>query len=64
MEVLYTFSIVHCEVKPVEKRVVNCRQRGRTRHFGSCTLKSVLAPESIDLTHGSYVVMDGSIMRI
>ena len=61
MEVLYTiFNRATCEVKPVEKRVRELQAaRKDTDISAPVPLKSVLAPESIDLTRGSYVVMDG-----
>ena len=61
MEVLYTiFNRATCEVKPVEKRVRELQAvRKDTDISVPVPLKSVLAPESIDLTRGSYVVMDG-----
>lgn len=61
MEVLYTiFNRATCEVKPVEKRVRELQAARKDTDISvPVPLKSVLAPESIDLTHGSYVVMDG-----
>lgn len=61
MEILYTvFNRATCEVKPVERRVRELQAaRPDTDISVPVPLKSVLAPESIDLTHGSYVVMDG-----
>ena len=60
MEVLYTiFNRATCEVKPVEKRVRELQAARKDTDISvPVPLKSVLAPESIDLTHGSYVVMD------
>ena len=60
-EILYTvFNRATCEVKPVERRVRELQAaRPDTDISVPVPLKSVLAPESIDLTHGSYVVMDG-----
>ena len=61
MEVLYTiFNRATCEVKPVEKRVRELQAARKDTDISvPVPLKSVLAPESIDLTHGSYVVMAG-----
>ena len=61
MEVLYTiFNRATCEVKPVEKRVRELQAARKDTDISvPVPLKSVLAPESIDLTRGSYVVMDG-----
>jgi len=61
MEVLYTiFNRAACEVKPVEKRVRELQAARKDTDISvPVPLKSVLAPESIDLTRGSYVVMDG-----
>lgn len=61
MEVLYTiFNRATCEVKPVEKRVRELQAARKDTDISvPVPLKSVLAPESIDLTHGSYVIMDG-----
>ena len=62
MEVLYTiFNRATCEVKPVEKRVRELQAARKDTDISvPVPLKSVLAPESIDLTRGSYVVMDGA----
>lgn len=61
MEVLYTiFNRATCEVKPVEKRVRELQAARKDTDISvPVPLKSVLAPDSIDLTHGYYVVMDG-----
>lgn len=61
MEVLYTiFNRATCEVKPVEKRVRELQAARKDTDISvPVPLKSALAPESIDLTRGSYVVMDG-----
>lgn len=61
LEVLYTlFNRATCEIRTVEQRV---RELQAARPDVDVTvpvsLKSVLAPKSIDLTHGSYVLMDG-----
>ena len=50
-EVLYTvFQRATCEKRPIE----NIRAKDR-----KASLTRLLAPESIDLSHGGYVVMDG-----
>ena len=59
MEILYTiFNRSTCEVKTVDRRVRDL-QTAQTDPRTPIPLKSVLAPDSIDLTHGSYVIMDG-----
>ena len=59
MEVLYTiFNRAPCEVKPVEKRVRELQAARKDTDIAvPVPLKSVLAPESIDLTRGSYVCL-------
>lgn len=61
LEILYTiFSRSTCEVKTVEQRIGELQLARRDTDITvPVSLKSVLAPDSIDLTHGSYVVMDG-----
>ena len=61
MEILYTiFNRSTCEVKTVEQRIGELQLARRDTDITvPVSLKSVLAPDSIDLTHGSYVVMDG-----
>ena len=61
MEVLYTIlNRATCEVKTVEQRVRELQAaRPHVDVKVPVSLKSVLAPKSIDLTHGSYVLMDG-----
>lgn len=61
MEVLYTiFNRATCEEKTVEQRV---RELQATRQNVDIAipvpLKNVLAPKTIDLSHGSYVLIDG-----
>lgn len=59
MEILYTiFNRSTCEVKTIDRRVRDL-QAAQTDPCTPIPLKSVLAPDSIDLTHGSYVIMDG-----
>ena len=66
MEIIYTvFNRATCELKPVERRVRELQAaRPDTDISVPIPLKCVLAPESIDLTHGSYVVMDGVCWRM
>lgn len=61
LEILYTiFNRSTCEVKTVEQRIGELQLARRDTDITvPVSLKSVLAPDSIDLTHGSYVVMDG-----
>ncbi len=61
MEVLYTiFNRATCEVRSVEQRVRELQAaRSDVPLSVPVPLKSVLAPKSIELTHGSYVLMDG-----
>ena len=61
LEILYTiFNRDTCETFPVEERV---RQLQLRRSFSNSrdeiTIPQVLAPSCVDLTHGSYIVMDG-----
>ncbi len=59
MEILYTiFNRSTCEAKTVDRRVRDL-QAAQADPCTPIPLKSVLAPDSIDLTHGSYVIMDG-----
>lgn len=61
LEILYTiFNRSTCEVRTVEQRIGELQLARRDTDITvPVSLKSVLAPDSIDLTHGSYVVMDG-----
>lgn len=61
LEILYTiFNRSTCEVKTVEQRIGELQSARRDADITMpVSLKSVFAPDSIDLTHGSYVVMDG-----
>ena len=61
LEILYTiFNRSTCEVKTVEQRIGELQLARRDTDITvPVSLKSVLVPDSIDLTHGSYVVMDG-----
>ena len=61
LEILYTiFNRSTCEVKTVEQRIRELQSARRDADITMpVSLKSVFAPDSIDLTHGSYVVMDG-----
>ncbi len=58
-EILYTvFQRATCEIRPIENRLreLHAASDGEQKPF---SLKRTLAPDSIDLTHGSYVIMDG-----
>ena len=58
-EILYTvFQRSTSEIKPLEDRIREIRAASEDgqRPF---RLGKALAPESVDLTHGSYVIMDG-----
>lgn len=60
MEILYTiFNRSTCEAKTVDRRVRDL-QAAQADPCTPIPLKSVLAPDSIDLTHGSYPDMDYS----
>ena len=61
LDILYTiFNRSTCEVKTVEQRIRELQSARRDADITMpVSLKSVFAPDSIDLTHGSYVVMDG-----
>ena len=63
LEILYTFfNRDTCERIPVEARVRTLQGR-QTEDSGTgpqpITVAQVIAPETIDLEHGSYIVMDG-----
>jgi len=61
MDVLYTiFNRETCELVPVSKRVQDLQVRqAASKKQKPITIQEVLAPECVDLTHGSYIVMDG-----
>lgn len=49
-----------CELKPLEERIKEIQVRqAAAENSQEVTVPMVLAPESIDLRHGTYVVMDG-----
>ena len=49
-----------CELKPLEERIKEIQIRQATAKVQQeITVPMVLAPQSIDLRHGTYVVMDG-----
>ena len=55
MEIIYTMTNrASCEVRPVEDRIRELRASGDEVRIGG-----ILAPDCIDLTHGTYLVMDG-----
>ena len=62
LDVLYTiFNRETCERIPLDKRIRELQVKQVTSGGSDLkiTLPQVLAPESIDLRHGSYIVMDG-----
>ena len=62
LDVLYTiFNRETCERIPLNKRLRELQVKQVTSGDSDLkiTLPQVLAPESIDLRHGSYIVMDG-----
>ena len=62
LDVLYTiFNRETCERIPLDKRIRDLQVKQVTSGESDLkiTLPQVLAPESIDLRHGSYIVMDG-----
>ena len=59
VDVLYTiFNRASSEIIPVESKVRQMQALQQDRE-DPIPLQKVLAPDCIDLTHGSYVVMDG-----
>ena len=62
LDVLYTiFNRETCERIPLDKRIRDLQIKQVTSGESDLkiTLPQVLAPESVDLRHGSYIVMDG-----
>ena len=62
LEILYAiFDRDTSEAIPVEKRIRELQLRNALAQSGSqeITVPMVIAPESVDLQHGSYIVMDG-----
>ena len=62
LDVLYTiFNRETCEAIPVSKRIqdLQVRQAVSRGPVKDITIQQVLAPECIDLSHGSYTIMDG-----
>lgn len=62
LDVLYTiFNRETCERIPLDKRIRDLQVKQVTSGESDLkiTLPQVLAPESVDLRHGSYIVMDG-----
>lgn len=57
LDILYTiFNRESSERIPLEKRVQQLQMNQPTQ---TLTIPQVLSPESVDLRHGSYIVMDG-----
>lgn len=62
LDVLYTiFNRETCEVVPVSQRIqdLQIRQAVSSGPVKDITIQQVLAPECVDLSHGSYTIMDG-----
>lgn len=62
LDVLYTiFNRETCDRVPLEKRIQQLQIREIVADAGKqqLTIPQVLAPKSVDLRHGSYIVMDG-----
>lgn len=62
LDVLYTiFNRETCEMVPVNKRIqdLQVRQAVAKGPVKDITIQQVLAPECVDLSHGSYTIMDG-----
>ena len=61
LDVLYTiFNRETCEAVPVSKRIqdLQVRQAVAKGPVKDITIQQVLAPECVDLSHGSYTIMD------
>jgi len=62
MDILYTvFNRSSCEAVPIQKRIAEVRAAHKLAGHpdSDVTIPQVLAPETVDLRHGSYVLMDG-----
>ena len=62
LDVLYTiFNRETAEITPLKKRVqqLQLQQALSSNPDAEITIPQVLAPECVDLTHGSYTIMDG-----
>lgn len=62
LDVLYTmFNRETCETIPVSKRIqdLQVKQAVSSGPVKDITIQQVLAPECVDLSHGSYTIMDG-----
>lgn len=62
LDVLYTiFNRETCEAVPVSKRIqdLQVKQAVSRGPVKDITIQQVLAPECVDLSHGSYTIMDG-----
>ena len=62
MDILYTvFNRSSCEAVSIQKRIAEVRAAHKLAGHpdSDVTIPQVLAPETVDLRHGSYVLMDG-----
>lgn len=62
LDVLYTiYNRAACETVPLENRIreLEIRQAVASDEKQELTIAKVLAPERVDLRHGSYIVLDG-----
>ncbi len=62
LDVLYTiYNRETCEAVPASKRIqdLQVRQAVSRGPIKDITIQQVLAPECVDLSHGSYIIMDG-----
>ena len=62
LDVLYTiYNRETCEAVPASKRIQNLQVRQAVSRgpIKDITIQQVLAPECVDLSHGSYIIMDG-----
>ena len=62
LDVLYTiYNRETCETVPASKRIqdLQVRQAVSRGPIKDITIQQVLAPECVDLSHGSYIIMDG-----
>ena len=62
LDVLYTiYNRETCEAVPASKRIqdLQVKQAVSRGPIKDITIQQVLAPECVDLSHGSYIIMDG-----
>ena len=62
MDILYTiFNRTSCEALPLQKRIAEVQAAHKLAGHpdSEITIPQLLAPETVDLRHGSYVLMDG-----